>query len=301
MWEAHHEETVQTARPTAHHPGAAPFGCTRACCQPSGLSQSGDFGARSWPRSPAWSTSLRHSGPRAVPATAAAVAAAAVAAPPIAWRTPEKPEFAAVARPPPGGAWAVGPPSRARPCAAAEGGAAEGGAGDAGEPSTVERACSLLEQLVGPCPDLCVRQDEVFAPIFHSVSVPVISGADYLVHHLLKLGLQNKEHLAEPIVLHAFLLIDRLLHFQNDRGFHLCTSNVHRILLATVLLSAKLLDDECYNNAYWATIGGVALSHLNQLEVQTMSLLNHSLLVTGAALDSARARLFSRSSAAAGS
>ena len=39
-------------------------------------------------------------------------------------------------------------------------------------------------------------------------------------------------------------------------GFHLCTRNVHRVLLATTLVSAKLLDDECYNNTYWASVGG---------------------------------------------
>ena len=68
---------------------------------------------------------------------------------------------------------------------------------------------------------------------------------------------------------------------------------MHRVLLATTLISAKLLDDECYNNTYWAQVGGVSLPHLNQLEVEVMSLLNFSLLVGAPALESARARLLS--------
>jgi hypothetical protein len=76
-------------------------------------------------------------------------------------------------------------------------------------------------------------------------------------------------------------------------GFHLCTRNVHRVLLATTLVSAKLLDDECYNNMYWASVGGVSLTHLNQLEVDVMSLLDYSLLVTAPELEAARLRLLS--------
>jgi len=51
------------------------------------------------------------------------------------------------------------------------------------------------------------------------------------------------------------------------------------------------LDDECYNNTYWASVGGVALSHLNQLEVEVMSLLNFNLLVSASSLEAARCRL----------
>ena len=158
-----------------------------------------------------------------------------------------------------------------------------------------EAACRLLEKVVSDCADTRARPDQVFAPIFHSVSVPGITGGDYLVQHLLRLGLARKEHLSEAVVLHAFLLIDRLLHAVSEKGFHLCTRNVHRVLLATTLISAKLLDDECYNNTYWASVGGVSLPHLNQLELEVVSLLDYNLLVTASALEAARSRLLDSS------
>ena len=65
------------------------------------------------------------------------------------------------------------------------------------------------------------------------------------------------------------------------------------VLLATMVLSMKLLDDDLYNNKYWATIGGVPLAHLNELEIHMASLLNHRLLVTPDAIDSVRERLLS--------
>ena len=168
----------------------------------------------------------------------------------------------------------------------------------------VRAACALLDRVVGPCAlssesdDGELKPEHVFAPIFHSVSVPGISGGDYLVHHLLRLGLARKEHLSEVVVLHAFLLIDRLLQGGAARGFHLCLRNVHRVLLATTLLSAKLLDDECYNNNYWAQIGGVSLSHLNALEVEVMTLLEYEMHVTPSMIDAARARLLATAAAA---
>ena len=152
-------------------------------------------------------------------------------------------------------------------------------------------ACLLLERVVAECPDAHHSPSHVFAPIFHSVSVPAISGGDYLRNHVLRLGLARKEHLSPVVALHAFLLIDRLLHTHAESGFHLCTRNVHRVLLAAALVSAKLLDDECYNNTYWASVGGVSLSHLNQLEVELIKLLNFSLHVDADDLDAARVRL----------
>lgn len=67
------------------------------------------------------------------------------------------------------------------------------------------------------------------------------------------------------------------------------------MLLATTLVSAKLLDDECYNNTYWASVGGVSLSHLNQLEVEAMCLLDFNMLVNASSLDAARTRLMASS------
>lgn len=237
------------------------FGCTDLCCQPAAAcSVSRSLEAPgALVRSPAAASHLRASGP-----------------PRFGWRTPEK---------------AHANLARSLPLAPERRDAAFVPPPPAPSVSVVDAACLLLERVVGDCCDESARPEHVFAPIFHSVSEPGISGGEYLRGHLLRLGLTKKEHLAEAVVLHAFLLIDRLLHVQADAGFHLCTRNVHRVLLATTLVSAKLLDDECYNNQYWASVGGVSLHHLNHLEVEVMSLLNFSLLVDASSLEAARQRL----------
>ena len=163
------------------------------------------------------------------------------------------------------------------------------GAGDGA--AVVDAACRMLERMVCECPQRATKG--VFAPIYHCVSVPDIRPGAYLRDYLLRHGLLAKQHLSEPVILHALLLIERLNDRHAHRGFHLCSSNIHRVLLITVLLSTKLLDDETYNNQYWARVGGVSLPHLNELELYTVAALDYRLSVSAQQLALARVSLLS--------
>ncbi len=44
------------------------------------------------------------------------------------------------------------------------------------------------------------------------------------------------------------------LPVQRDPRFVLCPRNVHRMYLTGVLLAAKLMDDNVFNNPYWAKV-----------------------------------------------
>ena len=154
----------------------------------------------------------------------------------------------------------------------------------------LDSACSLLDDVVTRCPRQTASKN-MYGAIFHSVSVPDISAAVYLSRHLLRLGLAMKEDMTEATLLHTFVLLDRLHQAQARHGFHLCTANVHRVLLSLVVISAKLVDDEPYTNTYWASCGGVDLPHLNDLEIYAMKCLDHHLHVTPREMDSMRSRL----------
>jgi hypothetical protein len=196
--------------------------------------------------------------------------------------TPPEKRVAAVAPPPP------------PPIHALWGAAQQPVGGWASQPvSIVSAACQLLESIIVNCPVVTVSKS-AYGAIYHSVSVPDISATQYLTSHLLARGLMRKEHLADTTVLHAMLLIDRLMRMQSHNGFHLCKSNVHRVLLSVLLLSAKLLDDETYNNEWWASVGGVTNAHLNELEWYTLSSMDFRLSVTADELDGVRAKLVGR-------
>jgi len=157
--------------------------------------------------------------------------------------------------------------------------------------STLAATLNLLERTAcGGCP--VADTNAVFAPLFHSVSLPDISPGVYLEQWLLSQGLLQKEHMLEPMVLHMVVLIDRLVHRHRANGFHLCASNVHRLLLVTALLSSKALDDESYNSKYWASVGGVSLEHLNELEVYACLLLDWKIHVDRDELRATKAILF---------
>ncbi|CAD6248259.1 unnamed protein product [Miscanthus lutarioriparius] len=54
---------------------------------------------------------------------------------------------------------------------------------------------------------------------------------------------------------------------------------VHRLLITSVLVAAKFMDDRHYNNAYFARVGGVELSEMNALELHLLFALRFRLNV----------------------
>ncbi|KAF8048586.1 hypothetical protein N665_2468s0003 [Sinapis alba] len=72
------------------------------------------------------------------------------------------------------------------------------------------------------------------------------------------------------IYIHQFLDVTRA---------HLTPLNVHRLLVTSVMLAAKVFDDRYYNNAYYARVGGVSTKELNRLEMKLLFALDFKLQV----------------------
>uniref|UniRef100_A0A0E0KTF4 Cyclin n=1 Tax=Oryza punctata TaxID=4537 RepID=A0A0E0KTF4_ORYPU len=64
----------------------------------------------------------------------------------------------------------------------------------------------------------------------------------------------------------AYIYLERLLR-RRRRALSVDSYSVHRLLITTVLAAVKFMDDICYNNAYFAKVGGVSLPEMNYLEV----------------------------------
>jgi hypothetical protein len=73
------------------------------------------------------------------------------------------------------------------------------------------------------------------------------------------------------------IYIDRLIETQ---GLVITKLNVHRLLIANMMLAAKYHDDLFYNNAYYAKLGGLSLLELNLLELDILQFLNYSMFVS---------------------
>jgi len=104
-----------------------------------------------------------------------------------------------------------------------------------------------------------VTTEEQQVTKFHALKPPQISIQAYLdrIHKYASCS-------SECFVL-ALIYIDRLISKNN---FLLTDLNVHRVLITAVMLAAKFFDDAYYNNAYYAKVGGIAVSELNILEVE---------------------------------
>ncbi|EEF49826.1 cyclin-P3-1 [Ricinus communis] len=75
----------------------------------------------------------------------------------------------------------------------------------------------------------------------------------------------------------AYIYVERFL-----RRMDACLTslNVHRLLITSIMLAAKFLDDECYNNAYYAKVGGVSTPEMNRMETKLLFNLDFRLQVT---------------------
>ena len=81
----------------------------------------------------------------------------------------------------------------------------------------------------------------------------------------------------EALIL-SMIHINRIYRLLPNFPVNLLT--IHRLLLTSVLISAKFYDDRFLNNARYARVGGVDKKEMNVLEVELLFLLDFDLFVT---------------------
>jgi len=105
---------------------------------------------------------------------------------------------------------------------------------------------------------------------FNAQNPPEVSIADYLAR-IVKYTPCSAE-----CYLLSLIFIDRIAQIQQIR---INSYNVHRLLLLTILISAKILDDTTVNNKYYSHVSGISIKELNSLECKILTLLNYDLYV----------------------
>ncbi|KAL8141285.1 hypothetical protein V2J09_007306 [Rumex salicifolius] len=106
------------------------------------------------------------------------------------------------------------------------------------------------------------RRDQASnATAFHGVTMPAISIRSYLER------IFRYANCSESCFLVAYVYLDRFAQLQPMIGA-VDSLNIHRLLITSVLIAAKFMDDMYYNNAYYARIGGISTKEINFLEVE---------------------------------
>nr|AFK44566.1 unknown [Lotus japonicus] len=127
----------------------------------------------------------------------------------------------------------------------------------------VPRVLSLLSSLL----ERSVQRNEMLlesnhikdvVTVFHGLRAPALS-----VHKYIDRIFKYSGCSPSCFVL-AHIYVDRFLQHTEIK---LTSLNVHRLLITSIMLATKFMDDAFFNNAYYAKVGGVSTSELNRLEM----------------------------------
>ncbi|XP_023548896.1 cyclin-U4-1-like [Cucurbita pepo subsp. pepo] len=107
---------------------------------------------------------------------------------------------------------------------------------------------------------------------FHGLTRPSISLHTYLERIFKYANCSNSCFIV------AYVYLDRFA--QRQPLLPINSFNVHRLLITSVLVAAKFMDDLCYNNGFYARVGGISTKEINFLEVDFLFGLGFHLNVT---------------------
>ncbi|KAJ0946378.1 putative cyclin [Helianthus annuus] len=129
-----------------------------------------------------------------------------------------------------------------------------------GSPKVLSLLSSILERSVQMNETLLDKtQTKDVITVFHGSRAPALSIKEY-VDRIFKYS-----HCSPSCFVVAHVYMDRFIQCGN---VNLTSLSVHRLLITSIMLAAKFIDDAFYNNAYYAKVGGVTTAELNRLEMK---------------------------------
>lgn len=114
--------------------------------------------------------------------------------------------------------------------------------------------------------------------VFHGLQAPNLSIRSY-IDRIFKYS-----NCSPSCFTLAYVYIDRFIHQQPE--VPITSLNVHRLLITSVMVAAKFVDDAFFNNAYYAKVGGVSTLEMNRLELEFLFNLDFKLQVTVSTFES---------------
>ncbi|KAL8155416.1 hypothetical protein AgCh_000704 [Apium graveolens] len=105
--------------------------------------------------------------------------------------------------------------------------------------------------------------------IFHSSTAPGVSIRQY-IERIFKYS-----NCSPSCLVVAYIYMEKFLQKVGDC---LTSLNVHRLLITSIVLAAKYVEDECYSNGYYAKVGGVSKEEMNRMEMRVILEIIHVLM-----------------------
>ncbi|KAL2474194.1 Cyclin-U1-1 [Forsythia ovata] len=138
----------------------------------------------------------------------------------------------------------------------------------------------VLEKLVARNDQLVLGSAQLGKSLsaFHGVRAPSITIPNYMER------IYKYTNCSPSCFVVGYVYIDRLVHKYPDSL--VVSLNVHRLLVTSVMVASKILDDVHYNNAFYARVGGVSNTELNKLEIELLFLLDFGVTVSSRVFES---------------
>ena len=105
---------------------------------------------------------------------------------------------------------------------------------------------------------------------FLSKKVPAITIKNYLERLIKYTKIENT-----TLVL-ILIFIDRVCDINKIR---LNYFNIHKLIIASMLVSIKYNEDDYFSNEFYAKVGGIRMTEMNKLEYEFLSLIEFNLFV----------------------
>ncbi|KAL5973821.1 Cyclin-U4-1 [Asimina triloba] len=139
-------------------------------------------------------------------------------------------------------------------------------------PKVVTFLSSLLQRVTDANDSNSSQMEQQRISVFHGLTRPPISIQSYL-ERIFKYA-----NCSPSCFVVAYVYLDRFAQHQPTLPIN--SFNVHRLLVTSVMVAAKFMDDMYYNNAYYAKVGGISTTEMNYLELDFLFGLSFHLNVT---------------------
>ncbi|CAI9768753.1 unnamed protein product [Fraxinus pennsylvanica] len=148
----------------------------------------------------------------------------------------------------------------------------ESGIGNLGTPQVLSLLSTLLERSVQKNERILeATKTKDAITIFHGSRAPSLGIRQY-IDRIFKYS-----RCSPSCFVIAHIYVDRFIQRTN---MLLTSLNIHRVIITSVMVAAKFIDDAFFNNAYYARVGGVSTAELNKLEMKFLFGLDFQLHVT---------------------
>ena len=141
---------------------------------------------------------------------------------------------------------------------------------DNSEKIIIKKISDLLSDICDENTKDLISEKNLHLKPFLMRNIPPISIKDYLER------LCKYSKIDTSTIILILIYIDRICNIQK---FKLTYYNVHKLILASMIIAIKYNEDEYYSNKFYSKLGGVSISEIIFLEYNFLSLIHYNLFV----------------------